>query len=116
MSWIRSQSLKTIYEVDSPIAKEIAPTTISVSGTLTGLRIRGSSGLDGAKIMNIANPELVFTQKYVTIEIVDRLTDRTLYTFTDAVFDSDSWRAENRSLMAFSASFKAKFVTTESEG
>jgi hypothetical protein len=113
LTWSRSLNTKVIYELDSPFAKEIMPTTYAVQGTLAGFRIRGSGGLDGYQIMNSSTAAAFFNQKYCLIEIVDILSGVTMYTFQKAVFDTDSWNLQNKQLLTFSASFKAVFIQNE---
>ena len=113
MSFNRSTNSKVIYGIDSPIPQEIMPTTYSIQGTLTGLRLVNSGGLDGSGIMDVSNVSKFFNFKYATIEVVNRLTGNTIYTFQKVVFDNDSWSIQARSLITFSANFKAAFVLNE---
>lgn len=113
LTWSRSLNTKVIYELDSPFAKEIMPTTYAVQGTLAGFRIRGSGGLDGYKIMDSSTAAAFFNQKYCLIEIVDILSGVTMYTFQKAVFDTDTWSLQNKQLLTFSTSFKAAFISNE---
>ena len=112
-SYTRTQNTKVQMGIDSPFAAEIHPTTYLVTGTLTGIRLRGSGGLDGKGIMDISTPEKVFSQQYVLIEIVDRLSNENICTFKNVMFDSDSWSFAAKSLVSFNANFKAFFVTNE---
>ena len=113
INFTRSTNTKVIYEIDSPFAKEIMTTTYAVNGSLTGLRVRGSGGLDGAGIMNASTANAFFTQKYCVIEIVDILSKVTMYTIDHVVFSEDSWNIQNRQLMTFSANFKGIFMRNE---
>jgi hypothetical protein len=113
MSFSRTTNTKVIYEIDSPYAAEIMPTTYLVQGNLTGLRIRGSGGLDGPGIKNISTPVAIFSQKYCTIEVQDLVSKKTIYTFNRVMFDQDSWTIQSRALITFSASFKAVFLQNE---
>lgn len=114
LNFTRSLSTKVIYEIDSPFPAEIMPTTYSVQGTLSGIRIRGSGGLDGSNAMNVTTPISLFSQQYGVIEVVDILTKTVIYTFSRVVFDQDSWSVQSRSLYTFTANFKAGFVQNES--
>lgn len=112
LSFNRSQATKVFYEIDSPVAVEIAPLLVSVSGNLTGIRLRDDF-LDTRRAMSLGDLNDFFDQKYINIEVVDRLTNKTLYHFRDAMFDSDSWSINAKSVITFSASFKAKWVSNE---
>lgn len=110
LSWQRSQNIKPIYEIDSVVPKELAPTIYSVSGSLSGLSLIYGTGLDGPGIMDISTIDAFFYQKYVVIEIVDRRTNRITNTFKNVIFSSDSWRINAKSINTFSASFIAQFM------
>jgi hypothetical protein len=113
LSFTRTTSTKVIYGIDSPVPAEIAPTVYSVQGNLSGFRLRDSGGLDGTGIMNVSSVYAFFAQKYCTIEVVDILTNVTMYQFNKVIFDQDSWNISTKQLVTFSASFKAVFVQNE---
>lgn len=112
----RSIATKEIYVIDTPLPQEIMPTTYSVRGTLTGLRIRDSGGLDGYGIMDLSDLGKYFDLKYATIEVVDRATNKTIATIQKVLFDTDSWNISARAPISFSATFKGTFVTNEISG
>lgn len=116
INFTRSINTKELYGIDSPLPQEIVATTYSVRGTLTGLRIRDSGGLDGYGIMDISDISRYFNFKYSTIEVVDRATSKTIYTIQKCVFDSDTWNIQARAPITFSASFKGTFITNEVTG
>lgn len=113
LSFTRSTASKYIYGIDSPYAQEIVNTTYSVGGTLTGVRVRASGGLDGFGIMDLSTLQSYFNQKYCTLEIVDRSSNKTMYTIQKVVFDQDSWTIQARSIITFSGNFKGVFVSNE---
>lgn len=107
----RSVNTKPIYELDSQIPAEIMTTNYAVSGSLQGIRMRNIS-LDALGIMNASSPEAILAQKYCTIEIVDRVTNKTMYTIRNVLFDGESFSIQNKAIMSFSASFKGIFMFT----
>lgn len=117
ISFTRSQGLKVVREVDNPFAVEIMPTVFEVSGSLSGVRLRGTGGLDGAKggidVMDLSTVQNFFYQKYVTIEVVDRVSSVVLYTFKSVLFDQDSWSITTKNIITFNANFRAIFVSNE---
>lgn len=113
INYSRTTASKYIYEIDNPFPVEIAQTTYGVSGTLTGLRIRDSGGLDGYGIMDVSSISSYFNFKYATIEIVDRVSGKTLANIQKVVFDNDSWSVQNKNVITFSANFKGVFVSNE---
>lgn len=116
LSFTRQANSKFIYGIDSPIAQEIALTTYAVQGTLTGFRVRDGGGLDGPGIMDLSTVAQFFNFKYCDIEVVDRVTNKSIYIISKCVFDSDSWSLQAKSLITFNANFKGTFVTSESSG
>lgn len=114
LQFTRSQNLKTIYEVDNPFAVEIFPTNYGVTGTLSGFRLRDGGGLDTPQIMDLSVAQSIFYQKYVIIEVVDRLTTKTIYTFRQVLFENDSWSITTKNIITFNANFRAIFVSNES--
>ena len=114
IEYTRRTNVEYIYEIDSPFAAEVAPKgPYSVTGTLTGLRMKGSGGLDGSGIMDVSNVANFFTQKYVTLEIRDRTTDQAICFINRCLFDQDGFKAEVRSQMTFSATFRGIWVGNE---
>ena len=113
LSFTRQSNSKFIYGIDSPIPQEIALTTYGVQGTLTGIRVRDGGGLDGPGIMDLSTVSKFFNFKYCNIEVVDRATNKTIYTIQKSVFDSDSWSIQAKSIITFSANFKGTFVKSE---
>jgi hypothetical protein len=61
-----------IYGIDSPIAQEIAPGKITVSGSVSGVRVRHSGGLQAYD----ARPLILNSRSsaYISIRINDRST------------------------------------------
>lgn len=113
ISFTRSTNTKYIYGIDSPLPQEIVKTTYSVQGSLSGIRLRDSGGLDGPGIMNESTISAFFNFKYATIEVVDRLTNKTILTIQKVVFDNDSWNIQTKQVISFQANFKGTFVQTE---
>jgi hypothetical protein len=113
IQFTRSQNTKVIMEVDSPYAAEIMPTSFTVSGTLSGIRLRNTGGLDGPGIMDLSKVQSIFYQQYTSLIVVDRVTNKNIYTFSKVMFDSDSWTITSKNVITFSANFKAVFITNE---
>jgi len=113
LNFTRSVNTKFTYELDSPIPKEITPTTYACNGVLTGLRLTGSGGLDGYGIMNVSTVKQFFSRKYAVIEVIDRKTDIVMFTIQQALFEQDTWDIQARKIITFSANFKGIFISNE---
>lgn len=62
-----------IYGIDSIFAQEIATTRISVQGSISGVRVKLSGGLQGKDAVTKINQRLF--APYVSVEIRDRHSD-----------------------------------------
>ena len=112
----RTQNTKYIYEIDNPYPVEIMPTTYTVTGTMTGIRIRNSGGLDGPGVMTLSNTQDIFFQKYCVIEVIDRQTGKINYSIQNVMFDQDSWSITSKNVITFNANFKGQYMQTEVGG
>jgi len=96
--------INEIGGVDSPFPQEVVPTRISVTGTISGLVIKGAGGLQGAgvtsKIIDVMN------QSYVSIRIVDRHTDQNLLFVAQAMITNESVSVSAKGLARSSFGFK----------
>lgn len=114
ISYTRNLGIKPIYGIDSPFIREIAVTgPYQVSGTLSGFRLRDSGGLDGLAIMNASNVDDYFQQKYVFLEIIDRLSGASIGVISQAMFITDTWTINARNPVTFNASFIGVFIQNE---
>lgn len=93
-----------IYGIDSPYAQEIAHTKISVQGSITGIRIKMSGGLQGAgareKIHNIIHAP------YVSLEIRDRQNNSKLLWLPQMKVTSESFSVSAKGSVKLSFKFK----------
>ncbi len=65
-----SYSDTEIYGVDSPFPQEIAPGRISVQGSISGVRVKGTGGLQGHQIRSKITE--VLHSPYTSLRIKDR--------------------------------------------
>lgn len=66
-----------IYGIDSIFAQEIGTTRVSVQGTVTGIRLKLSGGLQGKDAVTKINQRIF--APYVSIEVRDRQSDTKLF-------------------------------------
>lgn len=87
VSWSVQTEGTEIYTIDDPVAYEIAPKRISVSGTLGLFQIPGRS----PQAELIQSDMLAFlANKYITIEVRDSATDQILFLTNRAMITSQS--------------------------
>lgn len=76
VSWNINTEQTEIYTIDDPLPHEIAPKRISVSGTLGAFVIPGRSAT--AEVIQ-SDVMSFLTNKYITIEVRDSVTDELLF-------------------------------------
>lgn len=111
INWTRSAGTKPIYEIDNPFMVDIIDTTYSVTGTMTGLRLRGAGNLDAT--VNLEKTQNVFKRNFATIEVIDRLSGNIVASINNVMFDNDSWNVSAKSMIGFNVQFKGQFVSSE---
>lgn len=84
-----------IYGIDAPQAQEIAPTRLSVSGSVQGLRVKNSGGLQAQNLRPLfidllANP-------YISIRIQDRSTGEDILYIPQAKISNENHSAATKS-------------------
>jgi hypothetical protein len=96
---------KAIYGLDSVDPHELAPTQSRVTGTLRLYRTVADGGAEGAGMA--ANFEDLPREKYFTVQLVDRGTDKVLFQaqFCSAV--SQSWDIPIKGIVTGTLEFEA---------
>lgn len=104
VSWDIQTDGREIQTIDDYLPHEIAPTRISVTGTLGGFRIPGqgpTSELQQATVMSF------LMQKYVAIEVRDSQTNQLLFFAPKAWITSHSENHTSENISAVSLKWKA---------
>lgn len=94
VSWDIQTDGREIQTIDDYLPHEIAPTRISITGTLSGFRIPGQ----GATVeLQQANMLSFLMQKYVVIEVRDSQTNELLFFTSKAqiIGRSEAYQSEN---------------------
>lgn len=101
--WSTDFGEKPIYGVDTPFPQEIGSTRYSVSGSITGLRIKLSGGLQGN---GAVRPTIEFLKSpYVSIRIQDRSTREDLIYIPNAKIANQSWQVQAKGVLRLSFQF-----------
>jgi len=95
---------KSIQGVDAPEPFELAPTTTQATGSLGLLRMTASGGLEAPGIMPTFAD--LPRERYVSITLVDRLTDSIVFHTPNGKFTSQEWDFSAKSIGTGSASFE----------
>lgn len=95
---------RPIHGIDQPNAFELAPAANDVNGSITCMRIRLDGGLEGRGIA--ANDINIAAEKYISIMLVDRISDTVIFRVNQAAIDNQSWSIDARGIMKGSFSFQ----------
>ena len=104
ISWKISTDAVEINTIDDYMPYELAPSRISVTGTISGFRIPGS----GPGNLNLqANVESFLHQKYIEIEVRDSQTDNVIFLTRKALITDRSENIKSESLSEMTLNFTA---------
>jgi hypothetical protein len=134
VSWNIQTSAEEIQTIDSYFAHELAPTRVSVTGTISGFRIPGNSpsfsgvertppksdgsvlslaagilGIGGTKTAKLIQPDSLsfLDQKYVSIEVRDSQTDNIIFATSKAFVVQRNESVRSGSMAELSLNFRA---------
>jgi len=94
---------RQVQEIDSNITKELIPTQTTISGTLQVLRGRSTGGLEGAGMAASGRDALL--QKYIDIQLVDRVTDEVVFWAIKCQITRQTWAITPKQLVVGQISF-----------
>lgn len=104
ISWRISTDVDEITTIDDYLPHELAPSRISVTGTISGFRIPGT----GPGNLNIQSNILNFMhQRYIDIEVRDSQTDNLIFQTRRAMITSRSENITAENLAQMTLDFKA---------
>lgn len=95
--WTIDTDYRPALEIDSNVPRELMPGQFRVAGAFSILRGRDTGGLEGAGM--VASGQKMLLQKYLTIELVDRLTDQTIFRATKCQVTRQAWTAAPKQLV-----------------
>lgn len=104
LSYTIDYSESEIYGIDSPYPQEIKTDKISCQGTINGVRIKLTGGLQGYN----ARPRIneILHNPYVSLEIRDRQTDTKLLWLPQMKVTSETFSVEAKGIVKLSFNFK----------
>ena len=104
ISWNIETSVTEINTIDDPLAYELAPENITVTGQISGFRIPGS----GPGVQLIQGDILSFAhQRYIEIEVRDDQTDALIFLTRKAMITNRSENIRSDALAEMTLNFKA---------
>jgi hypothetical protein len=93
-----------IFGIDSPYPQEIHSTRATVTGSISGIRIRLSGGLQAYNARPLIT-DLVKAE-YISIRIVDRVTKEDILFIPNAKISRQNFQAQAKGLVRMSFDFK----------
>jgi hypothetical protein len=94
---------RAIYGIDSCEPYELAPTQAKVSGTISVVRTIGDGGADGM----VADFEDLSRERYFSIALVERGSDRVFFQASACSLVSQLWSIPSKSHISGTLSFEA---------
>ena len=104
ISWAIDYGEDAIYGVDSPFPQEIRQTRISVQGSVSGIRVKVSGGIQSRSALTLIKDSL--QAPYVSIQIKDRSTDEVLLFVPQAKITNQSSSVSAKGILQLSFQFK----------
>lgn len=103
--WKSITPKRAIYAIDSVDPVELAITNTKITGTLSVYRTNGDGGAQG---WGIGAPyESLSREKYFSVMLVDRATDRVLFEARYCSLVDEAWSVPSRGIITGSLSFEA---------
>jgi len=97
-SWTIDYGVRPIYEIDRITPREFAPGSYSIKFSLGGVKIIKEYFED---LRIIANPGLNYSLPYISIVIIDRITNEPLLNIRAAMIESLQQNISSKGLMTF---------------
>jgi hypothetical protein len=92
-----------IYGIDSEYAQEIAPTKVSVQGSINGIRVKYSGGLQAYTLRSLFQD--IAAAPYISIRVADRSTGEDIVFIPKAKVTRESHTAPMRGIYRLSFDF-----------
>jgi hypothetical protein len=104
-SFSSSTSRKSQYGLDSLEPFELSPTVTKISGQISLYRTIGDAGAEGAS-MTVSYEELP-REKYFSVQLVERLSDTTIFDARYCSLESQTWSVSQHGIMTGQIEFEA---------
>lgn len=106
-----SYGRKAISGIDVPVPLELGATTIEITGSINILKVAGDQGIQG---YGLGPQQQNFSlEQYVTILMLDRTTNNSVFRTNQAQVLSESWDMPVKGMVTGTVNFKC--ITSENE-
>lgn len=103
--WSSDTPRKDIYGLDSVVPYEIAPTTVSCSGSVGLIRTHADGSIEALGMT--AHSSQMERERYFTLTLVDRATDTLLFRADYCAVIGQQWEVPERGLVRGTVNFRA---------
>ncbi len=103
--WNTNTPKKPIYGLDSNEPYELAPTTTSITGTVSIYKFMGDGGAEGAG-MTPPNRDIP-SERYFTLMLIDQVSSNLIFRADDCTVLGQNWNVSVRSLVTGTINFQA---------
>lgn len=104
-TWRSSTARRALYGLDLVDPQELAPTQAKVTGLLRLYRTVGDGGAEGAGMA--ASFEDLPREKYFTVQLIDRGSDKVLFQAQLCSVVSQSWEIQSKGIVTGQLEFEA---------
>lgn len=109
--WAYNTPKKEIRGIDVPYALEFAPTTQEIVATISIYKLAADGGAQGAGMS--AEFVSISQEKYFTIQLVERVTDTTIFRSDFCSVQNENWEVSARGLLKGTVTFKGINIGNE---
>ena len=99
--WTIDFGVRAIYEIDRIVPRELAPGSYSVKFSFTGIKIIKQYFED---LRLIANPGLNYVLPYISIAVLDRITNEPVLNIQSAMIESVQYNSASKGILNFNFS------------
>lgn len=111
-SWSTNSGRRGLYGIDTPLPFELAPGSQAVTGRIEVIKTRLDGGLEGRGLAAADNS--IHLEKYISILLVDRVTDEQIFWCQNAAVNAQAWSVSARGILTGSFDFIG--LSWENEG
>jgi hypothetical protein len=102
-SWSTNAGRKSLYGIDTALPFELAPGSQGTTGRMSVIKTRLDGGLEGRGLAAVDHA--IVLEKYISILLVDRITDEQIFWCKDAAVNSQAWQVNLKGFIEGSFEF-----------
>lgn len=103
--WTKQSTIKRVQGIDTLIPSELIRGPVFVNGQIGLLRTKRDGGAEGAGLT--APMENLNLEQYVSLMLIDRMTDTVVGQFDSCLIESDGWRVDPKGIVTGTLTFQS---------